>query len=43
VAGGSWRDPAYMFEAGHIEGFDPGTGDPTIGFRVVRPLPEPRD
>jgi eukaryotic-like serine/threonine-protein kinase len=40
VAGGSWRDPAYMFEAGHIEAFDPGTGDATIGFRVVRLMRE---
>jgi len=36
VAGGSWRDPAYMFEPGHVEGFRPSTADATIGIRVVR-------
>ena len=37
VVGGSWRDPAYMFQPGLAEEFDPGTADGTIGIRVVRP------
>jgi len=36
VAGGSWRDPAYMFEPGHVERFEPSTADLTIGIRVIR-------
>jgi len=36
VVGGSWRDPAYMFEASHAEGVDPGTAGVLIGFRVVK-------
>jgi len=38
VAGGSWRDPAYMFEPGHVESFAPSTADATIGIRVVRQI-----
>ena len=37
VVGGSWRDPAYMFQPGLAEEFDPSTADVTIGIRVVRP------
>jgi hypothetical protein len=39
VVGGSWRDPAYLFERGHAEGFEPDTNDETIGFRLVKPPP----
>ena len=36
VVGGSWRDPAYMFQPDLAEEFDPSTADVTIGIRVVR-------
>ena len=35
VAGGSWMDPAYMFELSHLEWFDPGYANEAIGFRLV--------
>jgi hypothetical protein len=39
VVGGSWEDPAYMFELSHTEAFDPAFANQAIGFRLVRPLP----
>jgi len=39
VVGGSWEDPAYMFEASHIETFEPAFANNAIGFRLVRPVP----
>ena len=39
VVGGSWEDPAYMFEISHTESFDPGYANNAIGFRLVRPVP----
>ncbi|HEV8117699.1 MAG TPA: SUMF1/EgtB/PvdO family nonheme iron enzyme, partial [Thermoanaerobaculia bacterium] len=39
VVGGSWEDPAYMFEASHIETFEPAFSNNAIGFRLVRPVP----
>lgn len=39
VVGGSWEDPAYMFELSHTEAFDPAFANQSIGFRLVRPLP----
>jgi formylglycine-generating enzyme required for sulfatase activity len=39
VVGGSWRDPAYMFERNHAEGFDPDTEGGTIGFRLLKRIP----
>jgi hypothetical protein len=39
VVGGSWEDPAYMFEPSHTEAFDPAFANEAIGFRLVRPLP----
>ena len=39
VVGGSWEDPAYMFELSHTEVFDPAFANQAIGFRLVRPLP----
>jgi eukaryotic-like serine/threonine-protein kinase len=39
VVGGSWEDPAYMFEPSHAEAFDPAFANEAIGFRLVRPLP----
>ena len=39
VVGGSWEDPAYMFEPSHTEAFDPAFANHAIGFRLVRPLP----
>jgi formylglycine-generating enzyme required for sulfatase activity len=39
VVGGSWQDPAYMFELSHTEEFDPAFANEAIGFRLVRPLP----
>jgi eukaryotic-like serine/threonine-protein kinase len=39
VVGGSWEDPAYMFEASHIETFEPAFSNNSIGFRLVRPVP----
>ena len=39
VVGGSWEDPAYMFELSHAEAFDPAFANEAIGFRLVRPLP----
>jgi formylglycine-generating enzyme required for sulfatase activity len=39
VVGGSWEDPAYMFELSHTEEFDPAFSNEAIGFRLVRPLP----
>ena len=39
VVGGSWEDPAYMFEISHTEGFDPAFANQSIGLRLVRPLP----
>jgi formylglycine-generating enzyme required for sulfatase activity len=35
VAGGSWMDPAYMFEISHLEWFDPGYANEAIGLRLV--------
>jgi len=40
VVGGSWEDPAYMFEPSHTEAFDPAFANQAIGFRLVRPVPE---
>ena len=37
VAGGSWQDPAYMFEPVHAESFDPSFAGEGIGFRLVMP------
>jgi len=42
VVGGSWQDPAYMFEPLHAEKFDPGFGNDAIGFRTVMPVPDKR-
>jgi eukaryotic-like serine/threonine-protein kinase len=39
VVGGSWEDPAYMFELSHTEAFDPAFANEAIGFRLVRPVP----
>jgi hypothetical protein len=39
VVGGSWEDPAYMFELSHTEAFDPAFANQAIGFRLVRPVP----
>jgi hypothetical protein len=39
VVGGSWQDPAYMFEPGHAEQFDPSFASPIISFRLTRPAP----
>ena len=39
VVGGSWEDPAYMFELSHTEAFDPAFANQSIGLRLVRPLP----
>jgi len=39
VVGGSWEDPAYMFEPSHTEAFDPAFANQAIGFRLVRPVP----
>jgi hypothetical protein len=39
VTGGSWMDPAYMFELTHLEWFDPGYANEAIGFRLARPVP----
>ena len=39
VVGGSWEDPAYMFELSHAEAFDPAFANEAIGFRLVRPIP----
>ena len=36
VVGGSWLDPAYMFE--QVESFGPGFASNAIGFRGVRPF-----
>ena len=36
VVGGSWQDPAYMFEPAHAELFDPAFASESIGFRLVR-------
>jgi formylglycine-generating enzyme required for sulfatase activity len=38
VAGGSWLDPAYMFEPTHLERFDPAYANEAIGFRLVAAL-----
>jgi formylglycine-generating enzyme required for sulfatase activity len=38
VAGGSWLDPAYMFEPSHLEWFDPVYANEAIGFRLMAPL-----
>jgi serine/threonine protein kinase len=38
VVGGSWEDPAYMFELSHTEAFDPAFANQAIGFRLVLPL-----
>ena len=35
VVGGSWQDPSYMFEAAHMETFDPTYANEAIGFRLV--------
>jgi hypothetical protein len=37
VVGGSWQDPSYMFEAAHMETFDPTYASEAIGFRLVAP------
>ena len=39
VVGGSWEDPAYMFEISHTEAFDPAFANQAVGLRLVRPLP----
>lgn len=39
VVGGSWLDPAYMFE--QVESFAPDFTNNAIGFRGVRPFREP--
>ena len=39
VVGGSWEDPAYMFELSHTEAFDPAFANQAIGFRLVLPVP----
>jgi len=39
VVGGSWEDPAYMFEPSHAEAFDPAFANDAIGIRLVRPVP----
>jgi formylglycine-generating enzyme required for sulfatase activity len=39
VTGGSWMDPAYMFEPTHLEWFDPAYANEAIGFRLARPAP----
>ena len=36
AVGGSWQDPGYMFEAGHVESFDPCFASDSIGFRVAK-------
>jgi serine/threonine protein kinase len=38
VVGGSWEDPAYMFELSHTEAFDRAFANQAIGFRLVLPL-----
>ncbi len=38
AVGGSWQDPTYMFEAGHVESFDPDYTSDSIGFRVVKAI-----
>ena len=35
AVGGSWQDPAYMFEAGHAESFDPDFASDSVGFRMA--------
>jgi formylglycine-generating enzyme required for sulfatase activity len=35
VVGGSWQDPAYMFEPGHIETFAASYAGDAIGLRLV--------
>jgi Protein kinase domain/Sulfatase-modifying factor enzyme 1 len=40
VVGGSWQDPAYMFEAAHTESFDPAFANDTMGFRATMPVPD---
>jgi formylglycine-generating enzyme required for sulfatase activity len=35
VVGGSWQDPAYMFESSHAELFQPAFANESIGFRLV--------
>jgi formylglycine-generating enzyme required for sulfatase activity len=42
VVGGSWQDPAYMFERSHTESFDPGFANDAIGFRTAMPVPGTR-
>jgi hypothetical protein len=37
VVGGSWQDPAYMFERSHTESFDPAFANTAIGFRTALP------
>jgi hypothetical protein len=39
VVGGSWEDPAYMFEPSHAEAFDPAFASAAVGFRLVMPVP----
>ena len=42
VVGGSWQDPAYMFERSHTESFDPAFANEAIGFRTLTLAPSAR-
>ena len=39
AAGGSWKDPTYMFFADHVEPFDPAFAGPGLGLRLVTRVP----
>ncbi|HSA57262.1 MAG TPA: bifunctional serine/threonine-protein kinase/formylglycine-generating enzyme family protein [Gemmatimonadaceae bacterium] len=39
VAGGSWRDPTYLFERGNTVLVDAGAASDIVGFRIVTPAP----
>ncbi len=39
AAGGSWKDPTYMFLADHLEPFDPAFAGPGLGLRLVTRVP----
>ena len=40
VVGGSWQDPTYMFDTPNVETRAPGFDSETVGFRLVRALPQ---
>jgi sulfatase modifying factor 1 len=41
VRGGSWGDSGYLRASEHYDSYRPTSEQPTIGFRVVRAVPEP--